>query len=178
MTVDEKQLRLTLITFSKVRAVMNSIRPCWKCWTAMRLCLGGRNATGKPVRVWSLKIGAAIEHAVAAVKDEVRAVGPVRRWRIGLHNRYEDHFTIYEQAPQLSSDLILHCADLVLNGGAYLQAPNADWFTVAFLPPKHKSIAVQQFQQGRIEFITARTLEKVIKRLAQLLLIYSHEFSA
>ncbi len=45
MTVDEKQLRLTLITFSKVRAVMNSIRPCWKCWTAMLLCLGGRNAT-------------------------------------------------------------------------------------------------------------------------------------
>jgi hypothetical protein len=28
---------------------------------------------GKPARVWSLKIGAAIEHAVAAVKDEVRA---------------------------------------------------------------------------------------------------------
>ena len=62
-----------------------------------------------------------------------------------------------------SSDLILHCRHRVLNGGAYLQAPNADWFTVAFLPPKHKSIAVQQFQQGRIEFITARTLEKVIR---------------
>src|SRR5713101_6224594 len=61
-----------LVTFSKVRAVMNSIRPCWKCWTAMLLCLGGRN-DGKPARVWSLKIGAAIEHAVAAVKDEVRA---------------------------------------------------------------------------------------------------------
>src|SRR6266436_6715816 len=70
---------------------MNSIRPCWKCWTANSLMFRWEECDGKPVRVWSLKIGAAIEHAVAAVKDEVRAVGPVRRWRIGLHNRYEDH---------------------------------------------------------------------------------------
>ena len=52
---------------------MNSIRLCWKCWTAILSCFGRRNATVKPVRVWSLKIGAAIEHVVAAVKDEVRA---------------------------------------------------------------------------------------------------------
>ena len=99
-------------------------------------------------------------------------------FRSGLHIGCEDQFAINEQAPQLSSDLILHCGHRVLNDGANLQALNADRFTVAFLPPKHKSIAVQHFQQGRIEFITARTLEKVIKRQAQLLLIYSHEFSA
>ena len=81
--------------------------------------------------------------------------------RSGLHIGCEDHFAIYEQAPQLSSDLILHCGHRVLKDGANLQALNADRFTVAFLPPKHKSIAVQHFQQGRIEFITARTLEKV-----------------
>src|SRR6266478_7791977 len=46
--------------------------------------------------------------------------------RSGLHIGCEDHFTIYEQAQQLSSDLILHCGHHVLNGGAYLQAPNAD----------------------------------------------------
>ena len=83
--------------------------------------------------------------------------------RSGLHIGCEDPFAIYEQAPQLSSDLILHCGHRVLKDGANLQALNADRFTVAFLPPKHKSIAVQHFQQGRIEFITARTLEKVIR---------------
>ncbi len=82
-------------------------------------------------------------------------------FRSGLHIGCEDQFTIYEQTQQLSSDLILHCRHRLLNGGAYLQALNAYRFTVAFLPPKHKSIAVQHFQQGRIEFITARTLEKV-----------------
>ena len=69
----------------------------------------------------------------------------------------------FQQAQQLSSDLILHCGHRVLKDGANLQALNADRFTVAFLPPKHKRIAVQHFQQGRIEFITARTLEKVIR---------------
>ena len=84
-------------------------------------------------------------------------------FRSGLHIGCEDQFAIDEQAQQLSSDLILHCGHRVLKDGANLQALNADRFTVAFLPPKHKSIAVQHFQQGRIEFITARTLEKVIR---------------
>ena len=73
MTVDEKQLRLTLDhLFQSSRG--NELYPALlEMLDRDALMFRWEECDGKPVRVWSLKIGAAIEHAVAAVKDEVRA---------------------------------------------------------------------------------------------------------
>src|SRR5713101_2852293 len=45
MTVDEQQLRLALNHLFQSSRSNELYRPCWNCWTAMLLCLGGRNAT-------------------------------------------------------------------------------------------------------------------------------------
>ena len=73
MTVDEKQLRLTLNhLFQSSRS--NELYPALlEMLDRDALMFRWEECDGKPVRVWSLKIGAAIEHVVAAVKDEVRA---------------------------------------------------------------------------------------------------------
>ena len=73
MTVDEKQLRLTLNhLFQSSRC--NELYPALlEMLDRNSLMFRWEECDGKPVRVWSLKIGAAIEHVVAAVKDEVRA---------------------------------------------------------------------------------------------------------
>ena len=75
MNVDEQQLRLTLNhLFQSSRGnELYSIRHLLEMLDRNSLMFRWEECDGKPVRVWSLKIGAAIEHAVAAVKDEVRA---------------------------------------------------------------------------------------------------------
>ena len=78
MTVDEQQLRLTLNhLFQSSRG--NELYPALlEMLDRDALIFRWEECDGKPLRVWSLKIGAAIEPAVAAVKDEIRAelLGP------------------------------------------------------------------------------------------------------
>lgn len=73
MTVEEKQLRLTLNhLFQSSRG--NELYPALlEMLDRNALMCRREECDGKPVRVWSLKMGAAIEHAVAAVEDELRA---------------------------------------------------------------------------------------------------------
>ena len=72
MTVDEKQLRLTLNHL--FQSSRNELYPALlEMLDRNSLMFRWEECDGKPVRVWSMKIGAAIEHVVAAVKDEVRA---------------------------------------------------------------------------------------------------------
>ena len=93
MTVDEKQLRLTLNhLFRSSRG--NELYPALlEMLDRDALMFRWEECDGKPVRVWSLKIGAVIEHAVAAVKDEVRAelLGLFVDGELVFTNRYEDH---------------------------------------------------------------------------------------
>jgi len=73
MNVDEQQLRLTLNhLFQSSRS--NELYPALlELLDRNALMFRWEECDGKPVRVWSMKKCGAIEHVVAAVKDQVRA---------------------------------------------------------------------------------------------------------
>jgi hypothetical protein len=73
MNVDEQQLRLTLNHLFKNKRGNELYPALLEMLDRNSLVFRWEECDGKPVRVWSMKIGAAIEHVVAAVKDQVRA---------------------------------------------------------------------------------------------------------